>query len=76
MAIYTARLSHHSISRTPRHTLLASTEAAAKREARKLLGDGFAGHHIVLEERVSDDCVFGHLPVAQATIGRTGWERI
>jgi hypothetical protein len=76
MATYTARLSHHSISRSPRHTLRASTETAAKREARKLLGDGFQGHRIVLEEIAADDCSAAYLPVAQTTIGQAGWQSL
>ena len=69
---YTARVSHHSISRAEVHTLKATTEQAAKVEARKLLGDGFIGHRIYLEELVNGV----RLPVAAAFIGQPGWEKL
>jgi hypothetical protein len=73
MPTYTARLSHHSISRAEVHTLKAATEAAAKLEARKLLGDGLQGHRIYLEELAGEGV---RLPVATAIVGRPGWEAL
>ena len=70
---YFARESHHSISRAPAYTLRAKTDCAAKTEARKLLGDGFRGQTIYLEEDLGEG-VRG--PVAWCTIGIPGWVHI
>lgn len=69
MATFTAHLSHHSISRAAVHTLKAATVVAAKREARKLLGDGFRGHTIRLCEVIDGE----RLEISVATIGERGW---
>lgn len=69
MATYTAHLAHHPISRSMVHTLKATELTAAKREARKLLGDGFQGHTIRLCEVIDGQ----RLEVAVATIGERGW---
>jgi hypothetical protein len=69
MTIYTAHLAHHSISRSTVHTLKAATLTAAKREARKLLGDGYQGQTIRLCEVMDGQ----RIPVAVATIGERGW---
>ncbi|CAB4159359.1 hypothetical protein UFOVP707_89 [uncultured Caudovirales phage] len=71
MPTYTARLSHHSV-RAQIHTLKATDERAAKAEARKLLGDGFLGHYIYLEELFEGE----RLPVAFAEIGKRGWRSL
>lgn len=69
MAQFTAHLSHSSIGRAPIHNLKATNVTAAKREARKLLGDGYKGHTIRLCEVVQGQ----RLEVAVATIGERGW---
>ena len=48
---------------------MAATVTAAKREARKLLGDGFKGHTIRLCEVIQGQ----RLEIAVATIGERGW---
>lgn len=72
MAQYTAHLAHHSISRATVHALKATDLTAAKREARKLLGDGYQGHTIRLSEVIDGQ----RLEVAVATIGERGWHDV
>lgn len=71
-ATFTAHLSHHSISRSTVHTLKATTVTAAKREARKLLGDGYQGQTIRLRELICGE----PLEIAVATIGERGWHDV
>ena len=72
MAAFTAHLSHHSISRATVYPLKATSATAAKREARKLLGDGFRGHTIRLCEIIDGE----RLEIAVATIGERGWHDV
>ena len=72
MSTFTAHLAHHSISSALVHTLKAATPSAAKREARKLLGDGFRGHTIRLCEVIDGQ----RLEIAVATIGERGWRNV
>lgn len=72
MSTYTAHVAHHSIGRSAIHTLKATELTAAKREARKLLGDGYRGHTIRLCETIKGE----RMEVAMATIGERGWHDV
>ena len=72
MATYTAHITGNSVGASTIHTLKATAEAAAKREARKLLGDGYRGQKIRLCEVVQGQ----RLEIAVATIGEAGWHQV
>ena len=53
--------------------LRAKTEASAKREALKLLGGGFPGNTIYLEEDLGEGV---RISVAYCIIGTPGWDQL
>lgn len=66
--MYTCQTCHHS-GDSPIYTLRAQTERGAKLEARRLFGNEFSGHMIILSRSEK----YSHSNVARAIVGRPGW---
>ena len=72
MKKFYAHTHSNSTGRTPYRTLKADNLTQAKRESRRLLGDGYLGHKILISEVIDGQ----RLEVACATIGETGWTNL